>query len=74
MNLSEHEKIGPQILQGCEIERKMASKSKECEGFEHDHIWFDKHLYTFCIVCTFFVCIKNMQRPFQLASGIDFVG
>ena len=40
MNLFEYEKIGPEILRKCEIERKMASllmqkcsKNKECRGF-----------------------------------------
>ena len=31
-------------------------------------------LYTFSVVCTLFVCTKNIQRPFQLlASCIGFV-
>ena len=30
-------------------------------------------LYRFCMVCTLFVVQKNIRRPFQLASCIDFV-
>ena len=31
------------------------------------------YLNRFCLVCTLFVCTKNMQRSFQLASCIGFV-
>ena len=110
VNLSDYEKIGPEILRKCEKEWKMAlllmqkySKSKECRGFvykkhtsaahmiqlkffyilyslyivciykKHTKVVSVSLLYRFCIVCTLFVCTKNIQKSFQLASCIAFV-
>ena len=114
MNFFEYEKTGPETLQKCEIERKMAALSftiyakifeKErmqvlyakkhtsaaacvtrltfvyilyslnivCMYKKHTKVVSVSLLCKFCIVCTLFVCTKNIQNPFQLARCISFV-